>query len=74
MTLDEIKAAVRDGHTVCWSHAGYEVHYWDAPGPMEDVHRWSIVCLHNQNAIGLTWLDGVTVNGKPEEFFIREGT
>jgi hypothetical protein len=33
------------------------------------------VCLSNSNAIGLTWLDGVTMNGEPDEFFIKqEGT
>jgi len=25
---------------------------------------------HQENWIGLTWQDGITMNGKPEDFFI----
>lgn len=66
MQLDEIKAAVRAGKTVHWANPNYTV--------MEDsVGQWLIAYRHGSrdaNYIGLTWQDGVTVNGKPHEFFI----
>lgn len=73
MTLDEIKQAVRDGHTVCWANTGYEVRYSGPPGT-DLVTHWNIVFVSTGNAAGLTWLDGATMNGRPEEFFIKEGT
>lgn len=63
MTLDEIKAAIDRGETVCWSHDGYEVQQW--------TNGLHIVCLHNGHAIGLTWLDGATMNGEPEDFYVK---
>lgn len=65
MNLQQIKDAVESGKVVCWSSPAYVVAK-DATG------QWLIVCLHNGSAIGLTWRDGVTLNGKTEEFFIRE--
>jgi hypothetical protein len=65
MTLEEIKAAVDAGLNVYWSNVGYRVikdrlgRYligYDIDGPHE-------------NYIGLTHQDGITLNGKPEEFF-----
>ena len=70
MTLDEIKAAVDRGETVCWSHDGYEVHKW-APTGQNPAGSYEIVCLHNDHAIGLTRLDGVTMNGDPEDFYVK---
>jgi hypothetical protein len=69
MTLDEIKAAVDRGETVCWSNDGYEVRRYviGARPPTYDI-----VCVHNSHAIGLTWLDGVTMNGDPEDFYIKD--
>lgn len=70
MTLEEIKAAVRAGKTVCHGTRAYEVRlsqYRDGSG-----EQWLIVCTFNDYAIGLTWRDGVTMNGKPEDFFIAE--
>jgi hypothetical protein len=65
MTLEEIKAAVEAGKTVHWSHEGYTV----IKAVKGDHVQWMIV--HEQgHAIGLTWRDGVTMNGKPEDFFI----
>jgi hypothetical protein len=64
MTLDEIKAAVDSGQRVCWANRGYEVRHWGRSD------EYVIVCTSNDHAIGLTWADGVTVNGRPEEFFI----
>lgn len=63
MTLEEIKSAVNAGKTVHWSHDGYHV-ICDALG------QWFIRCAANDNMIGLTWQDNVTMNGKPKDFFI----
>jgi hypothetical protein len=67
MTLDEIKTAVRAGKTVHWSNAGYTV--------IEDsIGQWLIAFLpgtSHENYIGLTWRDGITLNGKPEQFYIQ---
>lgn len=65
MTLEEIKSAVNAGKTVHWSHDGYHV-ICDALG------QWFIRCAANDNMIGLTWADNVTLNGKPEEFFTAD--
>ena len=63
MTLEEIKAAVLAGKRVCWSGKNYEV-------ILDSIGQWLIRCVDNGNCIGLTWRDGVTMNGKPKEFFI----
>lgn len=63
MTLSMIKDAVDAGFTVCWRSELYEVHK-DSRG------QYLITCTKNGDSIGLTHLDGVTVNGKPEEFFV----
>lgn len=67
MTLDEIKAAVIAGKRVFWVSLNYEVLRHVGKNGAEN---WGIVCLGNGHTIGLTWLDGVTLNGKPEDFFI----
>ena len=66
MTLDEIKSAVLAGKTVQWISSNYVVKYHDKS------KQFSIVCLSNNHSIGLTWRDGVTINGKPEQFFISD--
>lgn len=66
MTLQEIKAAVESGQRVCWASEAYEVRRVGNPGDYD----WLIVCTLNQNTIGLTWRDEVTMNGRPEQFFI----
>ena len=65
MTLEEIKKAVEEGKKVHWSHSGYAV-------ICDKIGQWLIVCSSNNHCIGLTWLDGVTMNGKEEDFFIGE--
>lgn len=65
MTLQEIKDAVESGKTVHWATELYVV-------KKDSIGQWLIVCTHNGNCIGLTWLDGVTMNGKEEDFFIKE--
>ncbi len=63
MNLSEIKTAVDNGQTVHWSNTGYVV-ISDRPG------HYLIHCLSNDNYCGLTWLDGVTLNGEESQFFI----
>lgn len=65
MTLEEIKAAVNTGKTVCWSNYGYVVVH-------DQVGQWLIKFTPNNHCISLTHQDGVTMNGKPEDFFIKE--
>ena len=63
MTLEQIKAAVDNGHTVHWMNPGYKV-IKDQRG------EYQIVFTPNNHCIGLTHRDGVTLNGKPTEFYI----
>ena len=65
MTLEEIKQAIEDGKTVHWASKAYVV-------IKDSVPQYLIHCVLNNNYIGLTWRDGVTLNGKEEEFFIGE--
>ena len=62
---DEIKEAVSQGRPVHWATKAYRV-------VKDSLGQWLIVCTFNDYCIGLTWRDGVTVNGKPEEFFIGD--
>ena len=64
MNLTEIKTAVLAGETVHWASDAYVVIY--APR----IDQFLIKCSLNDNCIGLTWKDGVTMNGKPSQFFI----
>ncbi len=62
MTLEEIKSAIENGKIVHWKHSGYIV--------LKDrIGQYLIECLSNGHCIGLTWLDGVTMNGKEEDFY-----
>lgn len=63
MTLEEIKMAVDAGRVVCWANDGYKV--------IKDKHGKHFICHHSGNCIGLTWLDGVTLNGKEHEFYVK---
>jgi hypothetical protein len=66
MTLDEIKAAVLAGKTVNWKQSNYVVRHSDK------TKQFLIVCTNNDNCTGLTWRDGVTMNGEPDNFYISE--
>ena len=61
MNLQEIKTAIAKGKTVHWSNASYQV--------IEDGKGDYLIQCDNGSAIGLTWLDGVTLNGKEEDFY-----
>lgn len=62
MTLEQIKAAVDAGKKVCHMSTAYIVRKWS--------NGYHIFCTFNDYAIGLTHQDGVTMNGKPEDFYI----
>lgn len=66
MTLQEIKSAVDSGQTVHWANSNYKV--------VKDKNGDYLIGFNidgrNPNYIGLTWRDGVTLNGKEEDFFI----
>lgn len=68
MKLEEIKAAVRDGKTVCWASDLYEVILHTFPSKEE---QWLIKCVANDSCIGLTWMDEVTMNGEEKDFYIK---
>jgi hypothetical protein len=61
MTLEQIKAAVDAGKNVFWKQYNYKVKKY--------ASGYVIECLDNGHAVGLTWRDGVTMNGDPEDFF-----
>ena len=63
MNLDEIKASVESGQTVHWANQAYRV-------IKDNVGQWLIICDINDHCIGLTWRDGVTMNGEEEQFFV----
>lgn len=64
MNLKQIKQAIEDGKTVCWSSENYEV-------IKDSVPQYLIHSKFNNSYIGLVGLDGVTMNGKESEFFIK---
>ena len=63
MNLTEIKTAVDNGDRVKWANDLYDV-------VRGKNGEYAIVCSSNQHTIGLTWMDGTTLNGKPEQFYI----
>lgn len=64
MKAEEIKKAVDEGKTVHWSHEGYSV-------IKDNLGQYLIYCSINGYCIGLTWRDGVTLNGKEQDFYIQ---
>lgn len=65
MTLDEIKSAVDACKVVHWRSYAYRI-------IKDSLGRHLIMCILNQDCIGLTHRDGVTMNGKPEDFFVAD--
>lgn len=64
MKLEEIKRAVDAGKKVKWANKLYDV--------VKGKLGYFIVCSSNQSTIGLTHTDGVTLNGRPSEFYIAK--
>ena len=66
MNLAEIKIAVDAGQVVHWKSRNYTI--------IRDLlGSYLIAFAHgtrDANYIGLTWLDGVTMNGNENEFFM----
>lgn len=64
----DIKNAVDVGRKVYWVTENYEV-------IKDRIGQYLIVWgrgSRGENAIGLTWLDGETLNGELHEFFIKD--
>ncbi len=62
MTLQEIKTAIAENKTVCWSNEAYEV--------IKDNKNQYLIKHANGSCIGLTWSDEKTMNGKEKDFYI----
>ena len=66
MKLAEIRRAVDEGLIVHWQNRGYEVIH-------SSTHpSYLIRFTATGHCIGLTWADGVTLNGTEEDFFIGD--
>lgn len=69
MTLSQIKSAIESGKRVFWKTRAYEV----LKDPLRDgTFQWLIAYDHkgrNAHYIGLTYRDGVTMNGEELDFF-----
>ncbi len=66
MKLNEIKEAVLSGKVVHWKNHGYRVIY--APKLNDFLIRFD----YNDDCIGLTWTNGVTMNGEEKDFFLSD--
>lgn len=67
MNLAEIKTAIAEGKKVFWSTSAYQV-------IKDSIGQYLIIYDRggrHENCIGLTWQDGVTLNGKEDEFFVE---
>ena len=62
-SLSDIKEAVLAGKIVHWKTPAYQV-------ICDSIGQWLIVCKSTNGCWGLTWADGVTMNEKPEDFFV----
>lgn len=65
MTLEEIKKAVDSGKKVYWNTPAYQV-------IKDSKNQYLITFLYGDDCCGLTWQDGKTLNGEPEEFFTED--
>lgn len=61
MNLQQIKTAIEQGKKVHWSNSLYQV-------IKDKKDQYLIVCT-NGYCIGLTWQDGITLNGKEQDFY-----
>jgi len=64
MTLQEIKDAIASEQTVYWGNKSYTI--------VKDKYDQYFIKHTGGHCIGLTWQDGVTMNGNEEQFFTGE--
>lgn len=64
MNLQEIKNSISQGRKVFWKNNSYEV-------IRDNQNKYLICCNLNDHCIGLTHLDGVTLNGNENDFFLE---
>ena len=62
MNLQQIKSAVEAGDKVHWSNRSYQV-------IVDKKGQW-LIEHSGGSCIGLTWTDGVTLNGEEGDFYI----
>ena len=65
MNLQEIKSLVKSGKIVHWMNDSYIV-------VVDEYDQYMIMHTQNASCCGLTWLDGKTLNGLPEEFYLGD--
>jgi len=65
MNIKQIKDAVDAGLPVRWTNDGYHV-------TSDDLGQYLITYQPNQHTIGLTNKAGDSLNGQPEDFYIKE--
>lgn len=63
MNLQQIKQAIEAGKKVYWVNNSYEV--------IKDKIGQYLIVHDRGHCIGLTWQDGVTLNGDERDFFIQ---
>lgn len=63
MNLQQIKQAIAEGKTVHWGNPSYQV--------IKDKIGQYLIVHDRGHCIGLTWQDGVTLNGDEKDFFIQ---
>ena len=66
MTLKEIKNAIDAGKTVCWANDNYRV----IKGRLGYLIGWDIGG-RGENYTSLVQKDGVSLNGRSEDFYIK---
>lgn len=67
MNIEQIKLAIESGKTVCWKTKNYIV-------SKDKIGQYLITCTNNNTSIGLTWTDGITLNGNKNDFFVIDTT
>lgn len=63
-SAQDIRNAVNAGKTVYWKWTRYKV-------IKDKMGQWFIQDNYNGTCIGLTWTDGITLNGEVEDFLLR---
>jgi hypothetical protein len=63
MNAEEIRQAVNSGKSVFWKNSCYVI-------IKDSLGQYLIRCILNDNYIGLTHLDGTTLNGDEGDFYI----